>query len=81
MYVLCLMLYLILNNTIYGVEPRWREKRDKRQGCKYFNASCVTFFTFEIDAAGKYRSPKKATEGFPFNHALCVSIQIDLWQF
>ena len=59
MYVLCLMLYLILNNTIHGVEPRWREKRDKRQGCKYFNASCVTFFTFEIDAAGKYRSPKK----------------------
>ena len=60
---------------------KMERKRDKRQGCKYFNASCVTFFTFEIDAAGKYRSPKKATEGFPFNHALCVSIQIDLWQF
>ena len=82
MYVLCLMLYIILNNTIHEVEPRWREKRDERQGCKYLNASCVTFFfTFEIDAAGKYLSPKKSTVGFPFNNAICVSIQIDLWRF
>ena len=73
MYVLCLMLYIILNNTIHGVEPRRREKREERQGCKYFNASCVTFFfTFETDAAGKYLSPKRSTEGFPFNHAICV---------
>ena len=69
---LCLMLYIILNNTIHGVEPRWREKQEERQWCKYFNASCVTFFTFETDAAGKYLSPKKSTEGFPFNHAICV---------
>ena len=73
MYVLYLMLYIILNNTIHGVEPRGREKREERQGCKYFNASCVTiFFTFETDAAGKYISPKRSTEGFPFNHAICV---------
>ena len=73
MYVLCLMLYVILNNTIHGVEQRWREKREEKQGCKYFNASCVTFFfTFETDAAGKYLSPKTSTEGFPFNHAICV---------
>ena len=71
-YVLCLILYFILNNTIHGLEPRWKEKREERQECKYFNASCVTFFTFETDAAGKYPSPKKSTEGFPFNHAICV---------
>ena len=81
MYVLCLMLHIILNYTIHEVEPRWGEKREERQGCKYFNASCETFFTFEIDAAGKYLSPKKSIEGFQFNRAICVSIQQDLWQF
>ena len=81
MYVLCLMLYIILNYTIHEVEPRWGEKREERQRCKYFNVSCVTFFTFEIDAAGKYLSPKKPTEGFPFKRAICVSIQKGLWQF
>ena len=81
MYVLCLMLYIILNYTIHEVEPRWGEKWEERQGCKYFNASCVTFFTFEIDAAGKYLSSKKSIEDFPFNRAICVSIQQDLWQF
>ena len=34
--------------------------------------SNVFFFTFETDAAGKYLSPKMSTEGFPFNHAICV---------
>ena len=58
MYVLCMMLCIILNNIILWVEPRWKENREERQGCKYFNASCVTFLTFEIDAAGKYLSPK-----------------------
>ena len=51
---------------------KMERKAEERQGCKYFNASCVTFFTFETDAAGKYPSPKKSTEGFPFNHAICV---------
>ena len=53
------------------------KKREERQGCKYFKASCVTFLTFEIDAAGKYLSPKNLL----FNHTICVSIQIDLEQF
>ena len=65
------------NNIILGVEPRWKEKREERQGCKYFNASCVTFLTFEIDAAGKYISPKNLL----FNYTICVSLQIDLEQF
>ena len=74
MYVLCMMLCIIH----LGIELRWKEKREERQGCKYFNASCVTFFlTFEIDAAGKYLSPKNLL----FNHTICVSIQIDLEQF
>ena len=77
MYVLCMMLCIILNNIIFGVEPRWKERREERQGCEYFNASCVTFLTFEIDAAGKYLSPKNLL----FNHTICVSIQIDLEQF
>ena len=42
---------------------------------------CNVCFTFEIDAAGKYLSPKKSTVGFPFNQAISVSIQIDLGQF
>ena len=54
MFVLCMMLCIILNNTMHGVEPKWKEDREERQDCKYFNASCVTFCTFEIDAAGKY---------------------------
>ena len=77
MYVLRMMLCIILNNIILGVKPRWKEKRGERQGRRYFNASCVTFFTFEIDAAGKYCSPKNLL----FNHTICVSIQIDLEQF
>ena len=77
MYVLCMMLCIILNNIILWVEPSWKEKREERQGCKYFNASCVTFLTFEIDAARKYLSPKNLL----FNHTICVSIQIDLEQF
>ena len=77
MKVLCMMLCIILNNIILGVEPRWKEKRGKRQGCKYFNASCVTFLTFEIDAAGKYLSQKNLL----FNHTISVSIHIDLEQF
>ena len=77
MYVLCMMLCIILNNIILGVEPSWKEKREEKQGCMYFNASCVTFLTFEIDAAGKYLSPKNLL----FNHTICVSIQIDLEQF
>ena len=77
MYVLCMMLCIILSNIILGVEPSWKEKREERQGCKYFNASCVTFLTFEIDAAGKYLSPKNLL----INHTICVSIQIDLEQF
>ena len=77
MYVLCMILCIILNTISLGVEPRWKEKREERQGCKYFNASCVTFLTFEIDAAGKYLSPKNLL----FNHTICVSIQIDLEQF
>ena len=55
---------IILNNTMHGVEPRWKEKREERQGCKYFNVSCVKFFTFEIDAAGKYLSPKSLLKVF-----------------
>ena len=65
MYVLCSMLYIILNNTIHGVEPRWKEKREEEQERKYFNATCVTFFfTFEIDAAGKFLSPKSLLKVF-----------------
>ena len=58
MYVLCMMLCIIINNTIHGVEPRWKEKKEEKQGCKYFNASYVTFVAFEIDVAGEYLSPK-----------------------
>ena len=77
MYCLCMMLCIILYNIILGVELRCKEKREERQGCKYINAYCVTFLTFEIDAAGKYLSPKN----LPFNNTICVSIQIDLEQF
>ena len=60
MYVLCMMLYIILNNTIHRGRTKMEIKkvRKTRQKYKYFNASCVTFFTVEIDAAGKYLSPK-----------------------
>ena len=39
---------------------------------------CNVCFTFEIDAAGKYLSPKSLlyTVGFPFNQAISVSIHI-----
>ena len=47
-------------------------KAGRKTRVQVFNASCVTFFTFETDAACKYLSPKKSSEGFPFNHAICV---------
>ena len=58
MYVLCMMLYIILNNTIHRGRTKMEIKKKEIQKYKYSNASCVTFFTFEIDAAGKYLGPK-----------------------
>ena len=58
MYVLCMMLFITLNNTIHRGKTKMEIKRYERQKYTYFNAFCVTFFTFEIDAAGKYLSPK-----------------------
>ena len=46
-----------------------------------FQGILCNFFTFEIDAVGKYLSPKMSTVCFPFNHAIYVSIQIDLGQY
>ena len=60
MYVLCMKLYIILNNTVHRGRTKIeiKNKRQERQKYKYFNASCLTcFFTFEIDTAGKYLSP------------------------
>ena len=55
----CMMLYIILNNTIHRGRTKMEIKKGKKeQKYKYFNASCVTVFTFEIDADGKYLSPK-----------------------
>ena len=59
MYVLCMKLYIILNNTIHRGRTKMEIKKVRKTKYKYFNASCVTFFfTFEIDAAGKYLSSK-----------------------
>ena len=54
MYVLCMMLYIILNNTIH----RGRTKMEIKKGKKYKSTSILMhpvlrYFTFEIDAAGK----------------------------
>ena len=52
MYVLCMMLCIILNNIIIGVEPRWKEKRKKDKGASILMHPVYPFLTFEIDAAG-----------------------------
>ena len=54
-----------------------RTKMERKDGIKtrvqvFQCILCNVFFTFETDAAGKYLSPKMSTEGFPFNHAICV---------
>ena len=59
MYVLRMMLYIILNNTIH----RNRSKMEIKKGKKYKSTSILMhpvyrFFTFEINAAGKYLGPK-----------------------
>ena len=59
MYVLCMMLCIILNNTIH----RGRTKMEIIKGRKtkvqvFYCIMCNVCFTFEIDAAGKYLSPK-----------------------
>ena len=52
MYVLCMMLYIILNNTIH----RGRTKMEIKKGKK--DKSTSILMHPEIDAAGKYICPK-----------------------
>ena len=59
MYVLCMMLCIIFNSKIH----RGRNKMEIIKGIKtkvqvFKFILCNVCFTFEIDAAGKYLSPK-----------------------
>ena len=58
MYVLCMLMCIILNNTIH----RGRTKMEMIKGGKKDKSKsilmCNVCLTFEIDAAGKYLSPK-----------------------
>ena len=52
MYVLCMILYIILNNAIHRGKTKSAIQMVRKTKVQVFNASCVTFFKFEIDAAG-----------------------------
>ena len=59
MYVLCMMLCIIINNTIHRDRSKVEIIKGKKTEVQVFQCiMCNVCFTFEIDAAGKYFSPK-----------------------
>ena len=72
----CFVLDVVYNFKQHNSWGRTKTERKAGRKTRVQVFQCILcnvfFFTFETDAAGKYLSPKRTTEGFPFNHAICV---------